>query len=114
MTIFACLVRLVFDAQQERRVDGDEGGGTVGEMQGAPPHLGDGDDPSEQAARRGGAEGDDGGGLYNCALGVEPDLAALDLIGVRALVQAPLAAHLVLEVFNRIGDEGIVTRNAGL
>src|SRR5262249_20251040 len=38
---------------------------------------------------------------------VEPDAAALDLVGVRTLVQAPLAAHLVLEVLDGIGDEGI-------
>ena len=71
-------------------------------------------DAPEQAAGGGRAERDDGNGLHDRALGLEPDLAALDLIGVRTLVQAPFAAHLVLEMLDRVGDEGVLARNAGL
>jgi len=56
VTIFARLVGLVLDPQQERRVDGDEGGGAVAQPVWVPAHLADGDDLPEQAARRGGAE----------------------------------------------------------
>ena len=52
--------------------------------------------------------------LDDRALAIEPPFAALDLIGVRALVQAPLAAHLELEVLDSIGDEDVVARNAGV
>jgi hypothetical protein len=79
-----------------------------------PAHPADGDDLAEQAARRGGAERHNGGRLDDRALGLEPDLAALDLIRVRALVQPPLAAHLVLEMLDCVGDEGGVAGNAGV
>ena len=45
---------------------------------------------------------------------VEPDLATLDLVIVRPLVQPALAAHLMLEMLDRIGDESLLAGNAGV
>ena len=47
------------------------------------------------------------------ALLIEPPLAAVDLVGVGAPVQTPLAAHLVLEVLHRIGDQHVLACKAG-
>jgi hypothetical protein len=69
---------------------------------------------SGEAARRGDAERDDRRRFYQFALMVEPDFAALDLVIVRTLVQPALAAHLVLEMLDRVGDEGFVARDAGV
>src|SRR5262245_59092433 len=77
-------------------------------------HARDGDDAPEQAARGGRAQRHDGGWLDDRALLDEPPLAAVDLVGVRTLVQTPLAAHLVLEVLDRVGHENVVARDAGL
>jgi hypothetical protein len=41
-------------------------------------------------------------------------VAALDLIGVWAFVQAPLAAHFMLEMLDGIGDECLLPRDAGV
>src|SRR5262249_41726452 len=43
---------------------------------------------------------------------IEPNLAAFDFVGVGALVQAALAAHLVLEMLHRIGDENLGAGNS--
>jgi len=67
-----------------------------------------------QAARSRRAESDDGRWLDQAAFHLEPDLAALDLVNIRALVQTAFAAHLVLEVLDRIADEGFLARDAGL
>src|SRR5215216_39757 len=75
-------------------------------------HAGDGHHTPKQTARRCGAERDDRRRLDDGALLFEPPPASLDLIGIRTLVQAPLAAHLELEVFHGIGDEGVIARNA--
>ena len=48
------------------------------------------------------------------SLGVEPDPAAFDLVIVGTLVQAAFAAHLVLEMLDRVGDEGLLARDAGV
>src|SRR5262249_39938031 len=44
----------------------------------------------------------------------EPPRAGVNVIGMRALVQPPLAANLMLEMLNRVGDEGVIAGNAGL
>ena len=64
--------------------------------------------------RGGGAERDDGRWFDQGAFAFEPDLATLDLVVVGPLVQAPFAAHLVLEVLDRVGDESVVPGNAGV
>ena len=46
-------------------------------------------------------------GLTISAFELEPDLAALDFVGVGTLVQAALAAHLMLEMLHRVGDENL-------
>src|SRR5262245_44594813 len=95
-------------------MNGDKGRRSIGEHKRLPAHLGDRDDAPEQAARRGRAE------RYNClrshdgALAFEPPFAAIDFMSIRALVQAALAAHLMFEVFDRIGDEHILALDAGL
>src|SRR5262249_37672719 len=44
----------------------------------------------------------------------EPDLAALDFVGIGPLVQPPLAPHLMLEVLHRVGDENLAARNSSI
>src|ERR1700746_889270 len=77
-------------------------------------HLANRDGPPGQAARGSRAEGDDGRWLDQAALHLEPDLAAFDLIGVWAFVQAPLAAHFIFEMLDGIGDERLLPRDAGI
>src|SRR6185312_4008170 len=77
-------------------------------------HLADGDAASEQAACTGRAKGDHNGRLDDTPLLLKPPFAAVDLVGVRALVQPALATHLVLEMLDRIGDEHARAVDAGL
>jgi hypothetical protein len=58
------------------------------------------------------APSDDCRGFHDRPLLVEPPFAALDLVGVGPLVQAALAAHLVLEVLDGVGHEGVVACDA--
>src|SRR5215831_17683021 len=111
--ILLALVRLVLDAQQPGRMDRNEGGGAVTEPVRFAAHPRDGHDASEQAARRSGAKRDNRRRLDDRALLIEPPFAALDLVGVGAFVEAALAAHLVLEVLDRVGDESVAACNAG-
>src|SRR5439155_17707427 len=67
---------------------------------------------SQEAARCCRAESDNGDRLHQRAFDIEPDLAALDLISLAPLVQPPLASHLMLEMFHRIGDENLRARNS--
>src|SRR3954447_21260022 len=94
-------------------MDGDKGGHAIRQLMRFAAQARDRDNAAEQAARRRRAERDDGGWLHQRALLVEPPAASLDLIGIRALVQAPLAALLKLEMLHRIGDEGLIAGNAG-
>ena len=88
-------------------MDGDQGGGPVGQFQPPPAQLGDGDGAAEQAAHRARSERDDDRWLDHLPFELEPDLAALDFVGVGTLVQTALAAHLVLEMLHRVGDENL-------
>ena len=45
---------------------------------------------------------------------IEPDLAAFHLVGVRSFVQPALAAHFMLEMLDRVGDESLFPRDAGV
>src|SRR5215475_15934607 len=105
--ILLALVGLILDAQQPGRMDRNEGGGAVGEPVWFATHLRDRHHASEQAARRSGAKRNNRRRLDDRALLIEPPFAALDLVGVGPLVAAPLAAHLVLEVLDRIGNESV-------
>lgn len=67
----------------------------------------------EQAVRRGRAERHPPRGLHDRAFEVVPPAAAIDLIGIRLLVQAALAARLPLEMLHRIGDEHLAAIDAG-
>ena len=53
------------------------------------------------------AERNDDRWLDHLLFELEPDLAALDFVGVGTLVQAALAAHLMLEMLHRVGDENL-------
>ena len=79
-----------------------------------PRSLVTGDRPAEQAARRRRAERDDDRRLHHRPFQVEPDLAALDFVGVGTFVQAPLAAHLMLEMLHCVGDEDLRARDLRL
>src|SRR5262245_11718185 len=81
-------------------------------MQGLSAQLGDGDRTAEQTARRRSAERDDGHRLHERAFEIEPNLAALDFVGVGTLVQPALAAHLVLEMLHGVGDEHLRAGNS--
>lgn len=52
--------------------------------------------------------------LHHRPFKVEPDLAALDFVGVGTFVQAPLAAHLMLEMLHGVGDEDLRARDLRL
>src|SRR5262249_35986315 len=80
----------------------------------ATARLGDGERSTEHAAGGGGAERHDRRRPHDRALDLEPDLAAIDLVGVGALVQSPLAALLVLEMLDRVGDEDLGSVNSGV
>ena len=51
--------------------------------------------------------------LHDLEFMVEPPAAGIDLARVRLLVDAPLAARLILEVLHRIGDVDRIARDAG-
>ena len=53
-------------------------------------------------------------GSNDLALVVEPPVAAIDLVGIRALVQPPFATRFEFEVFHRIGDENQFAVNFGV
>ncbi len=67
----------------------------------------------KQATRGGGAQRHDGCRFDEAPLHVEPHLAALDLMVVRPLVQAPFAAQLMFEVLHRIGHKDFGASNPG-
>src|SRR5262245_37372333 len=79
----------------------------VADRQRLAAQLADRHGPAEQAPRRGRAERHDDLGLDDRAFDLVPPAAALNLIGVRPLVQPPLAALLVLEMLDRVGDEDL-------
>jgi hypothetical protein len=71
--------------------------------------------PSAQdAARRRDAKRNDEIGPDHGSFLIEPPTAAINLVGVRTLVQAPLAALLEFEMFDRIGDEKLDSIKAGV
>jgi hypothetical protein len=63
----------------------------------------------QNGARCGCAKRNDNLGFDDGALLLESPAATLDLVCIRPLVQAAFAPHFMLEVFDRIGDEHIVT-----
>src|SRR5262245_9528845 len=114
LAVLALLVGLVLDAQQVGGMDGDQCRGAVRQPVNLAPHLRDRHHAIEHAARGGRPHRHDRGRLHDRAFLLEPPPAALDLVGIRTLVQAPLAAHLEFEMLDRVGDESIAARNAGL
>src|SRR5262249_44809892 len=76
--------------------------------------LRDGDDLAHQAARGARAQRDDDARSDDRLLEVDPPAAALDLGGIRPLVQPPLAALLEFEVLYCIGHENALAREPGI
>src|SRR5262245_19844228 len=95
-------------------MNGDKGRCAIGEHKWLPADFGDRDHAPEQAAGCGRAERHDRLRSHDGAFPLEPPFAAIDLMSIRALVQAALAAHLMLVVFDSIGDEYILACDAGL
>src|SRR5690349_16740512 len=95
-------------------MNGDDELGAIRELDRRAAHLGNGHGFSGEAARSRDAERDDRGWFDEVALAFEPDLAALDLIIVRSFVQSPLAAHLMFEMLDCIGDERVLAGDAGV
>ena len=81
---------------------------------GLPARLGDLDVLAGQRARRGGAERDDEPGLDQVQFEIEPPAAMFDLVAVRLLVDAALAARLEFEMLHGIGDVDALAVDAGL
>ena len=86
-------------------MDGYECGSTILKRHWPTPQRRDCRETAEHAARRGHAERDDNGGLHDRSLEILLPAAAVDLVSVGPLVQPPLAAHLMLEVLDRIGNK---------
>lgn len=99
--VSVCLLAFLvvaLDAKQVRWVDCDEDAAISLPRQDLATYLRDGDRLPNHPARCGGAERHDEIGIDNCTLAVEPPAAALDLVRVGSLVEAPLAALLEFEV----------------
>ena len=96
-------------------MDGDEDGGAVVERQrpSAKPCRSSSGRPSTLRAAVA-PSATMTAGLHDRALQVLPPAAAVDLIGIRPLVQPPLAAHFVFEVLDRVGDEDVLALDAGV
>src|SRR3954466_5332281 len=95
-------------------MDRDHDARAVIERQGFAAQLADCHRAAHDRTRTGRAKRDDQLRLDDRALLLEPPFAALDLVGIWLLVQAALAARLEFEVLHRIGDEGLIARNAGI
>ena len=95
-------------------MDGDEGRCSIREPMCVAAHPAERHHLPVQAARCRRSQRDVRGGPHNRALVVEPPSAALDFIGVRPLVQPPLAALFELEVLDRMGDEDVAAPDAGV
>src|SRR5690242_19686380 len=85
-------------------MDGDEPRQPAGKGDDAPAIGVDGERFAHEAARGGRAERHDDARPYDLDLVVEPEAADLDLARVGLLVEASLAARLILEMLHRIGD----------
>jgi hypothetical protein len=77
-------------------------------------HPFDDDGPPQHATGGAGSQCDDDIRANDRSFAIEPPATSLDLIGIRAFVQAALAAGLELEVFDRIGHECGPSVDAGL
>src|SRR3984957_17275062 len=93
---------------------GDEQLGAVRQIERFAPQLCDRHSLARQASGGGHAQRDNRLRLDHPALIIEPELAALDLVIVRPLMQPAFSPHLVLEMLHRVGDEGFLSRNAGI
>src|SRR5262245_64234371 len=94
-------------------MNGHDNRRAVRQLKNLPTYFRNGDRTSEQAARRRRPQRQDQLWLHDRAFLIEPPPAEVDLIGARTLVQAALAALLVLEVLDRIGHEYFTAIDAG-
>jgi hypothetical protein len=108
------LLAVAFDAEQVRRMDGDQHAAAAFLCENFAPNLGDAYRSPQHPACRRSAKRYDEFGSYQCSLLIEPPAATIDLVGVRALVQTTLAALLEFEVLDCIGDEELDAIKAGI
>src|SRR4051812_26686122 len=95
-------------------MNGYKCGGAIFKRYWSAAQRGDCGDTAQHTARRRRTERDDNVGLHDRALKVLPPAAAVDLVSVGPLMQPPLAAHLMLEVLDRIGNKHLLAGNAGI
>lgn len=97
------LVFLILQAQERRRVNGDQDSQSVCEIEDCAAIALNRDRSSRQTLRRGYSEGDDEPWAYDLDLVKQPLSAYLNFAGVRAFVQPSLAARLELEMLDGVG-----------
>src|SRR5580698_9736562 len=84
-------------------MNGDEDPQSVRRIEDGAAIGADGDGAAHEPLRRRRAEGDDKPWPYDLDLVEQPPPAYLDLAGVGAFVQSPLAPRLKLEMLDRVG-----------
>src|SRR6185312_8516404 len=94
-------------------MDGREHAAAVFERHDLAANPANGSGSAGHAAHRRRAERDDQGRLDELPFERKPHMAPFDLVGVRPLVQAALAAWLEFEMLDGIGDEDLVAVDAG-
>jgi hypothetical protein len=97
------LVFLILQAQQRRRMNGDQDLQSVCEIEDYAAIALNRDRSSHQTLRRRCSECDDEPWAYGLDLVKQPPSAYLNFAGVRALVQPSLAARLELEMLDGVG-----------
>ena len=96
------LVFLILQAQERRRVNGDQDSQSVCEIEDCAAIALNRDRSSRQTLCRGYSEGDDEPWAYGLDLVKQPLSAYLNFAGVRAFVQPSLAARLELEMLDGV------------
>lgn len=109
----APLVARLLDPEQIRRVHGDEALHAARQRDEPPAIDVDRHRLAHQTSRCRSPHGDGYDRLNEIELVVEPPAAGVDLASVRLLVNAALAARLVLEVLHRVSDVDLAALDAG-
>jgi hypothetical protein len=108
------LAGVVLDAEQVGRMDGDKHARAIRLREDFTANPGEGDGSAQHATRCCDAKRHDEIGPDQGSLLIEPPAATIDFVGVRALVQATLAAFLEFEMLDGIGDEDLDPIEAGV
>src|SRR5947209_8359251 len=94
-------------------MDGDERKSAIREVMRLASGPGNRDGAAQHAACGSDAECQHPFGPDEREFVLKPPATAFDLVGVGSLVQAPLAAHLVFEMLDCVGDERVTPRDSG-